>query len=102
MGKKKVLTEEDIAKQLILPGPGQVLGRVERLLGYDRLLVKCLDGETRVCSIRGKLKRRVWTKLSDWVLVEPWDFQQEKGNILWRYTKGQVQILEGKGLIPKT
>lgn len=99
MGKKKVLTEEDMARRLYIPSKGQVLGQVVQQLGYDRFRVRCQDGKERIVRIRGKLKRRAWTRIGDWVLVEPWDFQPEKGNILWRYTRGQVELLKNRGHI---
>lgn len=85
----------------MLPGEGQVLGVVVRLLGYDRVLVKCTDGNTRLCRIRGSLKRRIWIKVDDIVLIEPWDFQSDtRGDIQWRYTKGGVDRLQSKGYLP--
>jgi translation initiation factor 1A len=99
VGKKKVITEEEL-KELVLPGPGQVLGVVVQMLGYDRLLVKCTDGHERVCRIRGKMKRRVWIKTGDVVLVAPWDFQYEaRGDVLWRYTESQVHRLKSDGYL---
>jgi len=97
LGKKKVLTEEEL-KELILPGEGQVLGVVLQMLGYDRLRVKCVDGHERLCRIRGNMTRRVWIKNGDVVLVEPWGFQSEqRGDILWRYTGSQADLLRKKG-----
>ena len=60
--------EGDI-NQLVLPGMGQLLGIVTQMFGYDRILVKCSDGAGRVCRISGKMKRRVWIKNGDVVLV---------------------------------
>ena len=82
----------------MLPAEGEVLGIVTRLLGYDRILVKCTDGKVRLCRIRGKMKRRVWIRMNDTVLVAPWDFQSdERGDIVWRYTKGQAESLKSEG-----
>jgi translation initiation factor 1A len=93
MGKKKVLSEGEL-REIVLPAEDQILGIVTQMLGYDRLLVKCADGHERTCRIRGKMKRRVWIKAGDVVLVGPWDFQHDsKGDILWRYTGGQVDWL---------
>jgi translation initiation factor 1A len=95
-----VISEEEI-KTLVLPGPGEVLGIVEKLLGYDRLLVRCVDGHTRLCRIRGKMKRKVWIKEGDVVLVSPWDFQSEtRGDVTWRYTYNQVDWLAKNKYIP--
>ncbi|MEM2849496.1 MAG: translation initiation factor eIF-1A [Candidatus Bathyarchaeia archaeon] len=87
MGKRKVISEEEI-KTLVLPSPGEVLGMVEKLLGYDRLVVRCVDGHTRLCRIRGKMKRKVWIKEGDVVLVS-------------RYTHNQVDWLAKNGYIPQ-
>lgn len=94
-----MLTEEEL-KTLVVPAPGDVVGIVVKLLGYDRVLVKCDDGHTRLCRIRGKLKRRVWIRANDIVLVSPWDFQHDsRGDIFWRYKKNQIEWLKEQGYI---
>lgn len=99
MGKKKVISEENL-EELVLPETTDVFGVATKLLGYDRVLVKCQDGHERVCRIRGKMKRRVWIRISDIVLVSPWDFQSEsRGDLIWRYTKGQADFLRKKGIL---
>ena len=93
MGKKKVLTEQELNK-LVIPSPNDVLGAAVKLLGFDRVLVKCQDGHERLCRIRGKMKRRVWIREGDMVLVSPWDFQSDRrGDLIWRYTKAQAEQL---------
>ncbi|MCD6537969.1 translation initiation factor eIF-1A [Candidatus Bathyarchaeota archaeon] len=99
MGKKKVISEEDL-DELVLPESTDVFGVALKLLGNDRVLVRCQDGYERVCRIRGKMKRRVWIRVGDVVLVSPWDFQfKTRGDIIWRYTKGQVEYLRKQGLL---
>jgi len=99
LGKKKVLSEGEL-NQLVLPSANDVLGVAIKLLGYDRVLVKCQDGHERLCRIRGKMKRRVWIREGDIVLVSPWDFQSDKrGDIFWRYTRAQAEDLRRKGYI---
>ena len=99
MGKKKVLSEGEL-NQLVVPSANDVLGVAIKLLGFDRVLVKCQDGKERLCRIRGKMKRRVWIREGDIVLVSPWDFQSDKrGDVFWRYTKAQAETLRRKGHI---
>ena len=99
MGKKKVLSEGEL-NQLVVPSANDILGVAIKLLGYDRILVKCQDGNERLCRIRGKMKRRVWIREGDVVLVSPWDFQSDKrGDLIWRYTKAQAETLRRKGYI---
>jgi translation initiation factor 1A len=99
LGKKKVLSEQEL-NTLVLPSPNDVLGVAIKLLGYDRILVKCQDGRERLCRIRGKMKRRVWIREGDIVLVSPWDFQADtRGDLFWRYTKSQAEQLRRQGRI---
>jgi len=99
MGKKKVISEEEIGT-LVIPATTDVLGIAVRLMGFDRVLVRCQDGRERLCRIRGKMKRRVWIREGDVVLVSPWDFQFDKrGDITWRYRRNQVELLRSKGYL---
>jgi len=99
LGKKKVLSEEEIG-DLVLPVANDVLGIATKLLGFDRVSVKCQDGNERLCRIRGKMKRRVWIREGDVVLISPWDFQSNKrGDVIWRYTKSQADWLRKSGYL---
>ena len=94
MGKRKVLNESAL-KHIRLPEQGEMLGRVIKLLGSDQVLVKCTDGITRRGRIRGKLKRRIWIRDNDIVVIAPWDFKEsERGDIVWRFTLPQVDWLK--------
>lgn len=99
MGKKKVLSERNL-RRMVYPSVNDVLGVAQKMLGYDRVLVKCQDGHTRVARIRGKMKRRTWIREGDIVLVSPWEFQSdERGEIFWRYTRNQVDQLRREGIL---
>jgi translation initiation factor 1A len=60
------------------------------LVGGDNVVVKCNDSKIRVCRISGKIKRRMWIRANDIVLVAPWDFQSDKADIVWRYITLQL------------
>jgi translation initiation factor 1A len=99
LGKKKVLSEGELNK-MVYPSQNDILGIATKLLGYDRIMVKCQDGHERLCRIRGKMKRRVWIRVGDVVLVSPWDFQVEsRGDVFWRYTRAQAEDLRRRGLL---
>lgn len=99
MGKKQIIGEEEI-KDLVLPVANDVLCIAVKLLGFDRVLIKCQNGHERLCRIRGKMKRRVWIRQGDIVLVSPWDFQSDKqGDIIWRYKRNQAEWLRKKGYL---
>jgi len=99
LGKKKVVSEVEM-QNMVLPVANDVLGVAVKLLGFDRVMVKCQDGHERLCRIRGKIKRRVWIREGDIVLVSPWDFQSEsKGDVIWRYTRAQADWLRKNGYL---
>ena len=99
MGKKKVISEGELS-EMVLPVANDVLGVAVKLLGFDRVLVKCQNGHERLCRIRGKMKRRVWIRVGDIVLVSPWDFQSDKrGDVIWRYKRSQAEWLRKKGYL---
>jgi len=92
--------EEEALKRLRLPQDNEVLGIVEQMLGASRMLVKCKDNKVRMCRIPGKIKRRIWIKEGDVVIVKPWQVQSDKkGDVVWRYTKTQVDRLVKQGLL---
>ena len=99
MAKKKRRVEEK-PKELILPSEGQVVCIIDRLVGGEYIIVKCADGVTRKCRIPGRMRRRVWMREGDVVLVAIWDFQPDKrGDIIYRYSRDEVRKLAAKGVI---
>jgi len=78
----------------------EVLGVIMENYG-NKLLVKCVDGHTRICRIPGKIRYKVRVKVGDVVLIQKWSIQSdEKGDYLYRYKPNQVNVLKKKGLIP--
>lgn len=83
-----------------MPRPGQVLGLCEQRLGGSHLRVRCLDGKTRVCRIPGRLKRTLWVRENDILLIEPWELGgDEKGDVVFKYKPLQAEVLRKKGLL---
>jgi len=82
-----------------LPRGNEVLGIIEQRLGAARMAVKCLDGKSRVCRIPGRLKRALWLREGDVVLVQPWEFQQDKGDIIFKYSLSEIEWLKRKGYL---
>ena len=78
-----------------IPKGNEILGVLQQRLGGSRVKVICLDGKTRVCRIPGRLKRKLWVREGDIVLVEPWEYGgNEKGDIIYKYTSSQVNWLK--------
>lgn len=100
MGKRLVKNEGDIRKGMMYPNKNDILGVVIKNYGQTRMNIKCQDGLTRICRVRGKMKKRMWVREGDIVLICPWDFQSdEKGDIIFRYTRNQASFLRSKGYL---
>jgi len=99
VGRRKKKSEEEFSN-IKLPVANDLMGITKKTLGFDRLLVSCQDRKERLCRIRGKMKRRMWIRQGDIVLVSPWDFQSDKrGDIIWRYKRNQVGWLRSNGYL---
>ncbi len=106
MGKKekeeqeRLQAQQEELRRIKLPRGIQVIGVLDRRLGGSRSFVRCMDGKTRNCRIPGRLKRRLWVRPGNIVLVEPWELDADtKGDIIYKYTKAQINLLRKKGLL---
>ena len=106
MGKKEKEEQERLQamqeelRRIKLPRGIQVIGILDQRLGGSRSFVRCMDGKTRNCRIPGRLKRRLWVRPGNIVLVEPWELNQDKkGDIVYKYTKAQINLLRRKGFL---
>ena len=73
----------------------------DEILGGRRIRAVCEDGLSRISRIPGKMRRRQWVREGDLIVVQPWDFQDEKANVCMRYTKTQSLYLSRKGALPE-
>lgn len=90
--------EEDI-RRVKLPRGNQVLGVIDQRLGASRMRVRCFDGKSRICRIPGRMKRKLWVREDDLVLIEPWEYDAAKGDVIFKYKQTQVGWLRRKGYV---
>lgn len=89
-----------IESRIKLPKGKEVFGVVISALGGARMMCVCADGKERVCRVPGRLKKEIWVKEGDVVLVEPWEIEADKkGDIVWRYKPIEAKWLREKGYI---
>ena len=82
------------------PRNNQVIGIVEQRVGANRMIVKCLDGKERNCRIPGSLRRELWIRPGDTVIVEPWEFDGDKrGDVVYKYSPAAIEWLKRRGFI---
>ncbi|CCD72218.1 Eukaryotic translation initiation factor 4C [Caenorhabditis elegans] len=100
--RRRGKNENDFMKrELDLKEEGQEYGQVSKMLGNGRVQVFCFDGKQRVCHIRGKLRKKVWINVGDIILVGLRDYQDDKGDVILKYTPDEARRLKNEGLIPE-
>ena len=91
-----------IEYRLKMPQEGEIIGVVTKTAGASKFVVRCADGNERLCIIPGRLRRQFWIKENDVVIIRPWTVQgNEKGDIVWRYSVMDMSKLRERGMIPQ-
>ena len=98
----EMVQEEVIRVRMPRFKEGEILGIADQLLGASRIKVMCADGKSRLGRIPGKLKKRMWIREGDLVVVRPWAFQDEKCDIRRRCLRPEATYLSRRGVIPKS
>jgi len=80
---------------------GEMFGVADQLLGASRIKVMCEDGVSRMGRIPGRIRKRMWIREGDLLIVKPWEFEPSKADIMYRYTKTQANYLHRRRAIPK-
>ncbi len=83
-----------------MPQSGEFVGKVSKIAGATKFFVRCSDGNERLCSIPGRLRRRFWIKENDIVIVRPWVVRSnERGDIVWRYSVLDINKLRERKML---
>ena len=77
-------------RQLIFAEDQEIYGIILDLCGNSRMRVYCNDGVERVCAIRGNMRKKIWMKKNDYVLVSMREFEKNKGDIIYKYNPEEV------------
>jgi len=93
--------EENKVTRVRLPRGRETIGIIEQRLGGNKMMVNCLDGKARNCRVPGRLKRSLWLRPNDVVIIEPWELDNTKGDVLFKYRPNQVAWLREKGYLEK-
>ena len=49
--------------------------------------------------IPGSKKKKMWIREGDVVIANPWEVQDSKADVTWKYTRPQIEWLERKGYL---
>lgn len=82
-----------------LPRGREVIGVIEERLGGNKMRVSCFDKKVRNCRVPGRLRRRLWLRPNDIVIIEPWELDDSRGDVLFKYPSNQIQWLRKNGYL---
>ena len=100
--KKNDTSNTEIERKLEMKEDGLEYAQVTKVLGNCRLELNCMDGKKRLGNIRGNMRKKVWIILNDLVLVSLRDFEDNKCDIILKYSPKEVKKLISLGEIPET
>ena len=87
-------------RELMLKDDGQEYAQTLKMLGSGRCQGKCFDGKTRLLHIRGKMRKKIWIKQDDIVLIGLRDYQDDKADIIYKYSAEEARKLKSGGHLP--
>jgi translation initiation factor 1A len=99
VNKEEKPEEENIRLPLPKSNKNELFAIADRLMGGSRIHVICADGKSRMARIPGRMKRKARVRAGDLLIVKPWEIQNEKADVIWRYTRTQSRILSRRKLL---
>jgi translation initiation factor 1A len=100
VNKKETPEGEYIRIRLPNKNSNEMFAIADRLMGGSRIQVICEDGKSRLARIPGRMKRRQRVRAGDLVIVKPWEIQDDKADVIFRYKKTEAIVLSRRNLIP--
>ncbi len=70
-----------------------------QLMGASQIKALCEDGQERMCRIKGTMKKKVWIRTGDVLIIRLWDYQKDRADIVWRYFGTQTEHLKRNGYL---
>ncbi|KAI6175576.1 Eukaryotic translation initiation factor 4C [Aphelenchoides bicaudatus] len=102
--RRRGKNENDYAKREMVRADGdeQAYAQVKALQGNGRLIAQCFDGKERLALIRGKMRKKVWVNTGDIILIALRSYQDEKADVIHKYTPNEARILKAEGHLPES
>lgn len=97
--KKPVTDQPEQITRIRNPKKGEFIGVITQRLGGNRMHVHTTDGKIRNCRVPGRYKRRLWLRPKDVVLVVPWEDNDDKGDVIYKYNPSELTQLKKKGIL---
>jgi len=99
--KKKKLSDLQNSEQTRVryPKGEEFIGMVEKRLGGSRMNVRSVDGRDIMARVPGRVKKFLWIREGDIVLLTPWEFDKNKADLIYKYKPNERKALEKKGIL---
>ena len=82
-----------------LPKGSEFIGVVDKRLGGSRMHIRKTDGSIILARVPGRMKKYLWIREGDIVLLEPWELDPDKADLIYKYKQTEIKILSKKGLL---
>ena len=69
----------------------EIFGQAELMVSPSHIRIRCVGGVTRLGRITGRIRKKVWIREVDILIVVPWSFQDGKCDLVYRSTVPQVE-----------
>ena len=97
--KQETTTHTEAPQRVRLPRNKELIGIIVQRYGGNRMEILTTDGKSRNCRVPGRYKRRLWLRPKDIVLIIPWEDDDSKGDIVFKYQKPAVNQLKKRNLL---
>ena len=99
--KGKNADAEEIPREIIFKeNELQEYAKITKSLGNCRCETIDPNKNIRIGIIRGSMRKKIWIKQDDIVLLSLRDFQKNKADIILKYSKSEVRFLQFQKEIP--
>jgi len=98
--RNKNVAQENKTTRLKDENESQEYAQITKALGNCRFDVMCFDGKSRLATMCGKMRKRVFVNQGELVLVSLREWQDSKCDIIEKYNHNDVQKLKKMKCIP--
>lgn len=101
--KSKRPNTPHVSEEVVFRDDAQMYASVTKAQGSGRFVAVCGDGVERSCKLRGAMRKSEWVSVGTIVLVSVREYDENKADILHRYTDrgrdtlrryGELEFLE--------
>lgn len=97
--KKKPTDFQPEETKVRYPKGNEFIGKVERRHGGSRMTVRSSSGETYLARVPGRVKKFLWIREGNIVLLQPWEYDTSKADLVYKYKDVEIKKLEEEGYL---